>query len=50
MLVFERERSLGNGGFGTVSAASLTGMPVVVKRLNNQNVRMHLLEEMRREV
>lgn len=46
----KRARSLGNGGFGTVSVASLGGVQVAVKRLNNQNVRMHLLEEMRRDI
>ncbi|CAM9110628.1 unnamed protein product [Pylaiella littoralis] len=42
--------SLGNGGFGTVFAASLNARPVAVKRLNNQNVRPELLQGMRREI
>lgn len=49
-LHFHQERSLGNGGFGTVMAASLGGMPVAVKKLNNQNVGADLLEDMRRDV
>lgn len=49
-LQFQQERSLGNGGFGTVMAASLGGVPVVVKKLNNQNVGADLLEDMRRDV
>ncbi|CAM9449712.1 unnamed protein product, partial [Hapterophycus canaliculatus] len=50
-LHFLTERNLGNGGFGTVLTASLDGeVPVAVKKLNNQNVRMDLLEEIRRSV
>eukprot|EP00903_Cladosiphon_okamuranus_P008860 g8483.t2 len=49
-LQFQQQRSLGNGGFGTVSAASLGGVPVAVKKLNNQNVGADLLEDMRRDV
>lgn len=41
---------LGNGGFGTVMAASLHSMPVAVKRFNNQNVRVDLLEDLKREI
>lgn len=49
-LLFQQERSLGNGGFGTVMAATLGGVPVAVKKLNNQNVGADLLEDMRRDV
>lgn len=45
------ERDLGNGGFGTVLTASLDGeVQVAVKKLNNQNVRTDLLEEIRKSV
>lgn len=52
MLHFDkRAENLGNGGFGTVSIATTKGgSPVAVKRLNNQNIRTHLLDGMRREV
>ncbi|CAM9180735.1 unnamed protein product [Ectocarpus sp. 13 AM-2016] len=49
-LQFFGERSLGNGGFGTVLGASLDGAPVAVKKLNNQNIRAELLEGLRRDV
>lgn len=51
MLQFDkRARILGNGGFGTVSVATLGTMSVAVKKLNNQSVRVNLLEEMRRDI
>lgn len=49
-LQFLGERSLGNGGFGTVLGASLDGAPVAVKKLNNQNISAELLEGLRRDV
>lgn len=46
----KHEAVLGDGGFGTVYAATLGGTRVVVKKLNNQNVRPQLLEGMRMEL
>lgn len=46
----KHETVLGDGGFGTVYAATLGGASVVVKKLNNQNVRPYLVEGMRKEL